>query len=255
MDEQITSQDLVAMPSTSTPSRGKPADYGQEIVRRRFRIAATRVAFENKIILDFGCGNGAQTVQFLGTGAKVTAIDIELRDLQSLRNYLREQNRREILPVHYDGAHLPVASGVIDIVTSFEVLEHVPDEATALREIHRVLKPGGEIIFSVPNKWWIFETHGARLPLLKWNRVPFFSWLPRGVHRRFARARIYRRRDIVRLLQQHSFQVLHTAYVAAPMDVLKSPALKRLARATFFGQDTTRVACLATAIFVHGRKL
>ncbi len=213
------------------------------------------VSFKDKNVLDFGCGNGAQTIQFLGAGAKICAIDIDPRDLQILSNHLRERNRHDILPVQYDGAHLPVASGAMDLVTSFEVLEHVPDEAAALQEIHRVLKPGGEIIFSVPNKWWIFETHGARLPLLKWNRVPFFSWLPRRLHRRFANARIYRRREIVRLLQQHRFEILHTAYVAAPMDVLNSPALKRLARATLFGQDTTRFACLATAIFIHGRKL
>ncbi len=237
------------------PARGKPADYGQEIVKRRARLALGIASFEKKIVLDFGCGNGAQTVQFHRSGAKIVAIDIDFGDLQILRNFVRAQNHGEILPVQYDGKNLPVASGTVDLVTSFEVLEHVPEESAALREIHRVLKPGGEIIFSVPNKWWIFETHGARLPLLKWNRVPFFSWLPHRVHSRFAKARIYRKRDVVTLLQRHRFEILRAAYMTAPLDMLNSPTLKRYARATLFGKDTTRLACFATAIFVYGRKV
>ena len=235
------------------PVRGKPADYGQEIVKRRMRLALAHASFQNKAILDFGCGNGAQTSHFPG-GARTLAIDIEPGDLQTLRDYLRAHDRADILPVQYGGAHLPVADAAVDLVTSFEVLEHVPDESFALREIHRVLKPGGEIILSVPNKWWIFETHGARLPLLRWNRVPFFSWLPHGIHSRFAKARIYRKREIVALLQRHGFEVLRAAYITAPMDMLPSPALKRFVRATLFGNDTTAIPSLATAIFIHGRK-
>lgn len=240
--------------TSSLPLRGKPADYGQEIVHRRFRIASAHVSFTNKIVLDFGCGNGAQTVHFLGTGAKIIAVDIDRGGLKILRDCLRAQKRREILPVQYDGAHLPLADAAVDLITSFEVLEHVPDESAALREVRRVLKPGGEIVFSVPNKWWVFETHGARLPLLKWNRVPFFSWLPHGIHRRFAKARIYRKRQIADLLQRHGFEILRTEYITAPMDMLQPPALQKMARAILFRQDTTRCACLATAIFVHGRK-
>jgi 2-polyprenyl-3-methyl-5-hydroxy-6-metoxy-1,4-benzoquinol methylase len=236
-------------------TRGKPAAYGQEIVLRRFRLAQKLSSFENKTVLDFGCGNGAQTAQFAQAGCKILAVDIDDEDLKALRRFLDKEKVRTIQPVRYDGARLPLAEGSVDLVLSFEVLEHVPDEAVALREIHRVLKPHGEIIFSVPNKGWLFETHGAHLPLLAWNRVPFFSWLPHFLHRRFAKARIYRKRDIVRLLQRHGFEILAAQYVTAPMDVLKSPRLKQLARGLFFRNDTTRQSFLATAILAHGRKV
>lgn len=234
---------------------GKPAAYGQEIVKRRFRLTAATVALSGKTVLDFGCGNGAQTCEFAQTGSHIFAVDLAFADLQTLRQQLERQHLASIIPLQYDGSHLPMASGSFDLVLSFEVLEHVHDEATVLREWRRVLKPNGEIVISVPNKGWIFETHGANLRGLPWHRVPFFSYLPHFLHRRLARARIYRRRDIVQLLQKHAFEVLRTEYIMAPLDVVKTPWLKRLLQASVFRGDTTRCSIFATAILVHARKI
>src|SRR5690606_1113880 len=86
-----------------------------------------------------------------------------------------------------------------DRIISFEVIEHLTSE-DAVQFYYESLKPGGLMAISVPNKWWIFETHGAKLPLLPWNRVPFFSWLPTPIHEKWANARIYTRKRILRLL-------------------------------------------------------
>jgi len=237
-----------------TIARGKPAAFGHEIVKRRFRLTAERVSLENKNVLDLGCGNGSQTCEFINAGCRIAAVDIGFENLAVLAKHLRDDERRAIIPVQYDGLHLPFAGGSIELVVSYEVLEHVQDEAATLCEIYRVLKPGGEFILSVPNKGWIFETHGARLPLLPWNRVPFFSYLPHRIHRRFAKARIYRKRDIINLLIAHSFEILSAPYITAPMDVVKNAQLKRLLRGTLFRGDTTRWTFLATAILVHARR-
>lgn len=234
---------------------GKPAAYGQEIVKRRFRLTAATVTLSGKTVLDFGCGNGAQTCELAQAGSKIFAVDLTLADLQILQQRLEQCRIASIVPLQYDGLHLPVASNVIDLVTSFDVLEHVDDEAAVLREWHRVLKSNGEIVLSVPNKGWIFETHGTNLPGLPWHRVPFLSYLPHFLHRRLGRARIYRRRDIVRLLRAHAFQILRMQYVTAPMDVVKNHRLKRLLQTFIFRGDTTRLSMLATAILVHARKI
>jgi 2-polyprenyl-3-methyl-5-hydroxy-6-metoxy-1,4-benzoquinol methylase len=237
-----------------TIARGKPADYGQEIVKRRFRLTAERLEFRNKTVLDFGCGNGAQTVEFLETGCHIIAVDIDQQDLSVLKDYITANNLTSIVPMQYDGHSLPLQSASVDIVVSYEVIEHVEDESQALNELHRVLKPEGCMIISVPNKGWVFETHGAHLPLLPWNRVPFFSWLPRTIHRRYAKARIYRKNEIIRLLQSHSFDVLEALYITAPMDVVKTPWIKKLLRATVFSGDTTKIPFLSTSILVHCRR-
>lgn len=236
-------------------ARGKPAEYGQEIIRRRFRLTASMVGLNGKTVLDFGCGNGAQTCEFLHSGSKIIAVDIDFNDLKVLSNYLTSLNTDSILPVQYDGSHLPISSESIDIVLSYEVIEHVPSESLTLRELHRVLRTNGKLIVSVPNKGWVCETHGADLPLLPWNRVPFFSWLPDSIHRRFAKARIYRKRDIISLLSHHGFEILQTQYITAPMDVVKNLKIKHFLRSAIFKGDTTKLPFLSTSILVNCRKI
>jgi len=139
-------------------------------------------------------------------------------------------------------------------VISFTVLEHVPDQDLALEEMYRLLRPGGRLILSVPNKWWVFETHGANLPLLPWNRVPLVSWWPRRLHDKYARARIYRAREIERLVRSKGFEVVEVFRMTAPLDVLKWAPLRRLMRETVFRPDTTVVPFLATEVFVIADK-
>ena len=233
-------------------ARGKPAGFGQEILARRRRLTASLIQFEGRTILDFGCGNGAQTMALAGTQRRLVAVDIDMADLTTLRAAAGPADA--VFPVLYDGSDLPLPDGSVDAAVCYEVLEHVPDEAAALAEIRRVLTPGGDFVLTVPNKWWIFETHGAALPLLPWNRVPFFSWLPGPLHRRFAYARIYRRKDIVRLLSGHGFSVQAVLYVTAPMDVLGNSRLGEALRAGPFSRDSTGCPLMATAILVHCRK-
>jgi ubiquinone/menaquinone biosynthesis C-methylase UbiE len=161
---------------------------------------------------------------------------------------------RHITTRLYDGDRMPFEGASFDAAVSIETLEHVTDEARTLDEIHRVLRPGGVLVLSVPNKWWVFETHGARLPLLPWNRVPFFSWLPGPLHRRWARARIYTRGGIETLLRRHGFVIESSRYLAAPMDAARPESLARLLRATLFRGPGTRLPILATSIFVRARR-
>lgn len=166
------------------PALGKPAEYGQEILKRRCRLTTSRLKLKDALLVDFGCGNGAQTAEFLYSGCKIIAVDVNHQQQELFVEYLlRQRLQSHLLVAQYDGGNLPIKSESVDIVSSYDVLEHVVSESQALQEMHRVLKPGADLVMTVPNKGWIFETHGARLPLLPWNRVPFFSWLPRGLHR------------------------------------------------------------------------
>jgi 2-polyprenyl-3-methyl-5-hydroxy-6-metoxy-1,4-benzoquinol methylase len=139
--------------------------------------------------------------------------------------------------------------GKFDRLICFEVIEHFNDDRTVKR-FTRWLKPGALCAISVPNKWWVFETHGAKLPLLPWNRVPFFSWLPKFIHERFANARIYTKDRIKTLLEENGFEVLDMSYITAPMDVLKEGTLKRFLVNNIFNSETTSVSFLSTSIFV-----
>jgi len=200
-------------------------------------------------LLDFGCGNGAQTFLFVPRFEKTIAVDVDENYLNELAGVM--QGRSEsVLPICYDGGTLPIRTSSVDFAVSFEVLEHVHDETLSLEELHRVLRSGAVLAMSVPNRWWVFETHGAALPLLRWNRVPFFSWLPRSLHDRWARARIYSRREIVRKLRSSGFVVRHAVYVTAPMDAVRSARLQRMLRGLVFRGNRTGIPFLSTAVLV-----
>jgi 2-polyprenyl-3-methyl-5-hydroxy-6-metoxy-1,4-benzoquinol methylase len=237
------------------PALGKPAEEGQEILHRRRRLCLAAVNLAGKSVLDYGCGNGAQTLAFAGDAARIMGVDVQADNIETFRRAAASGSALHVTPVLYGGGRLPANDAAFDVVISFDVLEHVGNESQALQEIRRVLTPGGDLLMTVPNKWWIFETHGARLPVLPWNRVPFLSWLPAPLHRRFANARIYRRDGIEQLLREAGLTVVRTQYMTAPLDVLPEGVVRRMLRRTLFRGDTTSVPFLATAIFVHARKV
>jgi SAM-dependent methyltransferase len=241
-------------PRPSHLATGKPADPGQFVLERRARLVRPLLPAHAGHLVDFGCGNGAQTFRFLDRFEQVTGVDMVAAELDAFTAESRRLGlEARVRTVLTDGGPLPLAAGCADVVTSFTVLEHVGDERAALRELRRVLKPDGLLILTVPNRWWLFETHGANLPLLPWNRVPLVSWWPKRLHDRWARARIYRRREIVALLRDCGFEPVESLRLTAPMDVLPAKWLRTLARATWFRPDRTPWPFLATEILVAAR--
>ena len=238
---------------------GKPADYGQFILERRYRLARAyaREAFERGgFYLDVGCGNGAQTVLFAKNFERWMAIDVEEHRLNEFRHVvdsgampLKHGTIRQ-----YDGERIPLEDGAVDVLTCIEVIEHTRSDSQTVKELFRVLKPGGTAIISVPNKWWIFETHGANLPLLPWNRVPLFSWLPKPIHSRFAKARIYRKPQIESLVQGGGFHIEKSFYITAPMDMVRPERLQSAVRKAFFRYDETRIPFCSTSVMIIATK-
>ena len=108
-------------------------------------------------ILDMGCGNGRHTGEAYRYKT-VTAVGADLcfEDLKSAEERLLYHDR---LGEHGGGhwalsaadiLHLPFADHCFDLVVCSEVLEHIPNHASAIKELNRVLKPGKHLVISVP---------------------------------------------------------------------------------------------------------
>ncbi len=107
-------------------------------------------------VLDVGCGEGRHTLAVAMAGAaRPVGLDQDRDGLTTSRRK-HEQLRRAAVPigdialVAGDALHLPLADASFDKVICSEVLEHLPEYHGALREICRVLRPGGTLAVSVP---------------------------------------------------------------------------------------------------------
>jgi SAM-dependent methyltransferase len=101
-------------------------------------------------LLDVGCNVGALLRDSLGVnpGLRLAGIDVNAAALAKARRLVPEAE------LHCGGAEaLPFADTCFDCVTCIEVLEHIPGQLRrpALREMHRVLRPGGRLVLRVPH--------------------------------------------------------------------------------------------------------
>ncbi len=106
-------------------------------------------------LLEIGCGTGRGLEILVNAAEHYTGID----KYKSLTDELQ----KEYPQAKFISMHIPplqdVADNSFDTVVSFQVIEHIKDDKSFLKEIHRVLKPGGKAIISTPNKKMTLTRH------------------------------------------------------------------------------------------------
>jgi 2-polyprenyl-3-methyl-5-hydroxy-6-metoxy-1,4-benzoquinol methylase len=111
----------------------------------RYRYATGFVA--GRDVLDIACGEGYGSAALQKAGAKsVIGVDIDAAVCAHAAAKYGIDARVG------DAARIPLDDGAVDVVVSFETIEHVPEPATFLAECRRVLRPGGRLVISTPNK-------------------------------------------------------------------------------------------------------
>lgn len=119
----------------------------QDILRRRRIVRDTLQARPGERIIDIGCGPGFYAAELLenvgGTGA-VVGVDVSAPMLSVAAR--RCEGWPNVVFHQGDATALPVADAGFDAALCVQVLEYVPDTAAALKEMARVLKPGGRVV-------------------------------------------------------------------------------------------------------------
>ena len=126
-------------------------------------------------VLDVGCGGGYACEYLAGRQAVVFGTDILEASLREARAHAAQEH----LKIDYrlcTTERLPFNDQEMDVVTCFDVLEHIPDKGRTLGEIDRVLKPGGWLFFDTLNKTFL-----ARLGVI-WLGEIILRFIPRGTH-------------------------------------------------------------------------
>lgn len=123
--------------------------------------------------LDIGCGSGGIAGALAPHVDRIHGVDPE--PWPTWETLVAEHSNLSFLVAGFDGEELPVPDATVDVVVCNQVYEHVARPAALVRNIHRVLKPGGVCHFAGPNLLWPIEPH------VYW---PFVHWLPRRMAQR-----------------------------------------------------------------------
>jgi ubiquinone/menaquinone biosynthesis C-methylase UbiE len=120
----------------------------EELFRRRQHLAAVEMPsnLRGRDVLEIGSGAGAHSVVFARRGARVTALDLTAERAAATARKFDLVPGVHGLTLRGDAAMLPFPNAAFDIVYSNGVLHHTSRVADAIKEVHRVLKPGGRAL-------------------------------------------------------------------------------------------------------------
>jgi SAM-dependent methyltransferase len=193
------------------------------LAAHRKKIARLLAPQRTDHLVDLGCGEGYLTLPLSRSAGQSLGVDFAKSALQALQEQLvREQQRIHLILA--TGGHLPLGDVSVDKLLCNHMLEHVIDDDAVLREIHRVVRPGGNVLIGVP----LAFTLQVRL-LIRLRRL----LRPRSHHLRLERVqpghlvpeligmqshvRFYSLRAVLDLLERNGFRVLRAEGIGLGM--------------------------------------
>lgn len=242
MDDPLTPRDL-----QKAAERGEPSHVWRAGQERRLEmiLAAAGSRLDGTLLVD-GCGLGMYVEHLAPHARRVIGLDIEVERAA-------EAHRRSPEVLSAAAERLPFPANTFDLVLSHEVLEHVQDDRRAIREIVRVLRPGGRLALFCPNRGYPFETHGVYWQgRYHFGNIPLVNYLPRRWRDRLApHVKVYTRGGLEILFAGLPVRYIERRVVFGAYDniIARRPRLGRALRSTLQALEQTPLQRLGLSHF------
>lgn len=125
--------------------------WNEHMARYHFARRLSR----NRRVLDLACGAGYGAAALTGSAQHVTGLDISPEAVAYAREHYTFDNLKFL---EGDSTKVPLPDGSFDLITAFELIEHLSDWRAMLGEVRRLLAHAGQFIVSTPNKLYYAET-------------------------------------------------------------------------------------------------
>jgi ubiquinone/menaquinone biosynthesis C-methylase UbiE len=160
-------------------------EYFEEIETFRYQDQpfihsfAQFTCYHGKRVLEVGVGAGTDFIQWLRSGALASGVDLTEEAIENVRHRVETYNLPPPQELKVaDAENLPFASDAFDLGYSFGVLHHTPDTEKALRELVRVIRPGGQLKVMLYNRHSIYILNRwVRFALLQGRPWHTLSWI------------------------------------------------------------------------------
>jgi len=196
--------------------RGEPSYVWRAGQQRRLEMILAAASERIRgILLENGCGVGMYVEHLSPLGGRVYGLEYDF-------DRAREAGARSPGIINAAGEKLPYPDSTFDLILSHEVLEHVQDDADAVREMVRVLRSNGRIVLFVPNRGYPFETHGIYWRgKYHFGNIPFVNWLPRRWRNKLApHVRVYSTGDLEKLFAALPVRIVERTVIFGAYDNL-----------------------------------
>ena len=145
----MSSDDIREIQLPWTGERYVPEVKGEIELEHLHRYAIARDLAYGKDVLDIACGEGYGSVLLASVARSVTGVDISE---ETIAHASRKYVRSNLSFVVGSCASIPVPDASVDLVVSFETIEHHDRHLEMMKEIQRILRPDGVLIISSPDK-------------------------------------------------------------------------------------------------------
>lgn len=172
--------------------RGEPSYVWRAGQQRRFKMILQAAGNRTRgSVLENGCGVGIYLEHLAPHTGTLVGLEYDFQRAIEAR-------KRSQLILNAASEALPLPPETFDLIISHEVLEHVRNDALAIREMIRLLKIGGRLVLFVPNRGYPFETHG-----IYWRgryvfgNIPLVNYLPKKWRNKLVpHVRVYTKHDL-----------------------------------------------------------
>lgn len=220
------------------------------LIHLRAYLEAARVATGLRV-LDIGCNVGYGCRILADTAANVVGVDVSEAAIEEAKKTVDKPNASFL---RVNGEVLPFEANEFDVVTAFQLIEHLPDPAPFLEDVWRVLKPEGRFLLTTPNAgirldpgmtpWNEFHVHeysAAELSELlgtRFSTVTVSGLFADNILYEIERGRVERQRKSARRITRHlpPWWQVRSALIRSVKAVLPDRVVGQL-RSLFSGKD------------------